>query len=281
MLMSRRAIAAASLSRRAIALASLSLSSTAAAPPRTVLVTGAARGIGEAIAHRFASGGDRVLVHYRSDAAAAEAVRASLPKARHDEHLCLHGDLAEAGAASALLAAATKAAGHVDVLVVNHGVYEETPIETATAEEWSSSFERLLKINLAAPAELAYAFGQQPHDRGGAIVFVSSRGALRGEPLAPAYGASKAGLNSLTGSLAQALAPRGVRVAAVAPGFVATEMARPVLAGERGDSIRAQSPFGRVGEPHEVASAVHFLASEEGAWSSGAVLDCNGASYLH
>ena len=99
--------------------------------------------------------------------------------------------------------------------------------------------------------------------------------------LAPAYGVSKAGLNSLTGSLAQAFGPSGIRVAAVAPGFIITAMAAPVLAGERGDGIRQQSPMNRVGEPEEVAAAVHFLASEEGQWSSGAVLDCNGASYLH
>ena len=82
-------------------------------------------------------------------------------------------------------------------------------------------------------------------------------------------------------ALAQALGSHGVRVAAVAPGFVATEMAEAVLASPRGEGIRAQSPFGRVGMPDEVAAAVHFLASEDGAWCTGSVLDCNGASYLH
>ena len=174
------------------------------------------------------------------------------------------------------------------MLVVNHGIYEETPVEATTAAEWSASFARVLRTNLAAPAELSYAFAKHAISRGadggngnGAIVFVSSRGAYRGEPLAPAYGASKAGMNSLTGSLAQALGAHGVRVAAVAPGFVATEMAEAVLASPRGDGIRAQSPFGRVGQTDEVAAEVHFLASEEGAWCTGSVLDCNGASYLH
>ena len=100
-------------------------------------------------------------------------------------------------------------------------------------------------------------------------------------PLAPAYGASKAGLHALTGSLAQALGPHRIRVAAVAPGFVATDMAAPVLSGPRGDGIRAQSPWQRVGTPGEVAEASYFLSTEGATWSSGAVLDCNGASYLH
>ena len=177
---------------------------------------------------------------------------------------------------------AIAACGRVDVLVCNHGIYEETPIESASAAEWSASFERVLRVNLAAPAELAFAFAQAARARSGsgAIVFVSSRGAFRGEPPAAAYGASKAGINSLTGSLAQALGPHGIRVAAVAPGFVATDMAAPVLASERGDGIRNQSPWGRVGEPAEVAAAVHYLASEGGTWSTGAVVDCNGASHL-
>ena len=139
----------------------------------------------------------------------------------------------------------------------------------------------MLRANLVAPAELAHAYAQAARERGGggAVVFVSSRGAFRGEPLAAAYGASKAGLNSLTGSLAQALGSDGIRVAAVAPGFVATEMATPVLASERGEAIKQQSPFGRVGDPQEVAATVHFLGSKEGAWCTGAVVDCNGASY--
>ena len=116
---------------------------------------------------------------------------------------------------------------------------------------------------------------------GGAIVFIGSRGGLRGEPLAPAYGASKAALHALAGSLAQALGPHRIRVAAVAPGFVATDMAAPVLSGPRGDGIRAQSPWQRVGKPEEVAEASYFLSTASATWSSGAVLDVNGASYLH
>lgn len=252
----------------------------AASARRTVLITGAAKGIGAAAAQKFAAHGDRIILHYRSDRREAEAVLCSL---QGDGHVCMQADLDEPGACAALIEIAFSEYGQLDALVVNHGIYEETPFETATAASWAESFARVLRSNLAAPAELAFAYGAaaRERDQGGAIVFVSSRGAYRGEPLAPAYGASKAWLNSLTGSLAQAFGPYGLRVAAVAPGFVATAMAAGVLASPRGDEIRSQSPFNRVGEPHEVASAIYYLASGEGMWSSGAILDCNGASYLH
>jgi NAD(P)-dependent dehydrogenase (short-subunit alcohol dehydrogenase family) len=109
---------------------------------------------------------------------------------------------------------------------------------------------------------------------------VSSRGAFRGEPGQPAYGASKAGLNALGQSLAVTLAPHNITVSAVAPGFVQTDMAAAHLQGESGAAIRAQSPFGRVAEPDEIAAAVLYLASPEALWASGAILDLNGASYL-
>ncbi|MDH3815808.1 MAG: SDR family oxidoreductase, partial [Acidobacteriota bacterium] len=104
--------------------------------------------------------------------------------------------------------------------------------------------------------------------------------AFRGEPEGPAYGASKAALNSMSQSLAQRLAPHGVFVGAVAPGFVDTELAARVLDGPDGDAIRAQSPLGRVAKPEEVAHAVLFLASEGSEFSTGTIIDVNGASYL-
>jgi NAD(P)-dependent dehydrogenase (short-subunit alcohol dehydrogenase family) len=115
---------------------------------------------------------------------------------------------------------------------------------------------------------------------GGAVVNVSSRGAFRGEPECPAYGASKAGLNAFGQSMAQALAPHGISVGTVAPGFVDTEMAREALTGARGDEVRAQSPTGRVARPEEVAAAVVWLASTEARFSTGTIIDVNGASYL-
>ena len=115
---------------------------------------------------------------------------------------------------------------------------------------------------------------------GGVIVCVSSRGAFRGEPDAPAYGASKAGLNQLSQSAAKALAPSNVVVGIVAPGFVDTAMAAEALAGPRGDAIRGDSPFNRVASVEVVAEAVLYFTSPHATWSSGAIIDVNGASYL-
>jgi NAD(P)-dependent dehydrogenase (short-subunit alcohol dehydrogenase family) len=114
----------------------------------------------------------------------------------------------------------------------------------------------------------------------GRVVNVGSRGAFRGEPQVPAYGASKAGVHSLGQSLALSLGRHGIAVTSVAPGFVATDMAAGVLDGPDGDAVRAQSPFGRVARPEEVAGAVVWLASPDAEWAAGAVVDLNGASYL-
>jgi NAD(P)-dependent dehydrogenase (short-subunit alcohol dehydrogenase family) len=115
---------------------------------------------------------------------------------------------------------------------------------------------------------------------GGKIVNVSSRGAFRGEPDAPAYGASKAGLNALSQSMAMALAPYNIFVYVVAPGYVETEMSASYLSGPEGDAIRRESPLGRVASPEEVAGAVVFLASEGTDYLTGCILDISGASYL-
>jgi NAD(P)-dependent dehydrogenase (short-subunit alcohol dehydrogenase family) len=115
---------------------------------------------------------------------------------------------------------------------------------------------------------------------GGRIIAVSSRGAFRGEPDAPAYAASKAGLNAMTQSLARALAPKNVLLYVVAPGWVETEMATAHLEGPDGDAIRAQSPLGRVARPQEVAAAVAFLACDDVEYMTGSIVDLFGASYL-
>ena len=114
----------------------------------------------------------------------------------------------------------------------------------------------------------------------GKIVNISSRGAFRGEPEAPAYGASKAGLNSFSQSMAQSLAPHNIFVYVVAPGFVQTEMVAELLSGPDGEAIRKQSPLGRVANTDEVANTVLFLASEGTDYLTGCIVDVNGASYL-
>jgi 3-oxoacyl-[acyl-carrier protein] reductase len=229
--------------------------------------------------HAFAERGDRVAVHCRDGVAAADAVRDSLPGAGH---VTVRGDLADADAVRSMVDAAANGLGGLDVLVNNAGIYVDHPVLGTSYEEWQAAWQATLGVNLAGAANATWCAVRHmtAGGRGGRIVNVGSRGAYRGEPAHPAYGASKAGLHAFGQSLAVALAPHGITVASVAPGFVQTDMTVEQLATPAGDAIRAQSPFNRVAGPEEVAAAVVYLASPEAAWSSGAVLDLNGASYL-
>lgn len=245
---------------------------------RAVLVTGASRGIGRAVAQAFAEEGDRVAVHYGSSRAEAERTRDQLAGAGH---VLVQADLADAEQVRRAVEQAAEALSGLDVLVNNAGVFLPHPPASTGWEQWQQVWSRTLAVNLTGAAHAT--FSAVPHlarAGGGAVVNISSRGAFRGEPDCPAYGASKAGLNAFGQSMAVALAPLGISVATVAPGFVDTEMAAEVLSGERGDDVRAQSPFGRVATPGEVAAAVLFLASEQARFASGTIVDVNGASYL-
>jgi 3-oxoacyl-[acyl-carrier protein] reductase len=165
--------------------------------------------------------------------------------------------------------------------VNNAGVFVPHPVTEVSYAQWQAAWQQTLSVNLTGAANVTWCAVQYMiRGGGGRIVNVSSRGAFRGEPGQPAYGASKAGLNAFGQSLAIALAPHGIAVATVAPGFVETDMAAGQLRSPRGEQIKAQSPFHRVAEPEEVAAAVLYLASAEAEWASGAILDLNGASYL-
>ncbi|SEU06573.1 NAD(P)-dependent dehydrogenase, short-chain alcohol dehydrogenase family [Nonomuraea wenchangensis] len=239
-------------------------------------MTGASRGIGRAVAAAFAAQGDRVAVHHRDSAAEAHGLLGELPG---EGHAVVRADLADPGEVRDMVDAAAGALGRIDVLVNNAGVFFSHPVTEVSYEEWQDAWRRTLAVNLLGAANVTYcALRHMP--AGGRVVNVSSRGAYRGEPDSPAYGASKAGLNALGQSLAVALAPHGIAVASVAPGFVETDMTNEHLKAPRGDAIRAQSPFGRVARAEEIAAAVVFLASPQAEWASGAVLDLNGASYL-
>ncbi len=242
-----------------------------------MLVTGASRGIGRAVAVAFAAEGARVAVHYNSGAAAAAETLSLLAG---EGHVSLRADLAAPAEVRELVDGAAEALGGLDVLVNNAGVYLPSPVD-APYETWQDAWATTVTTNLVGAANATHAV--VPHLRargGGAIVNVSSRGAFRGEPTHPAYAASKAGLNALGQSLAIALAPHRIQVGTVAPGFTETEMAAPYLEGSGGEAVRAQSPMGRVATPEEVAAVVLFLASPEAAFTTGTIVDVNGASYL-
>lgn len=245
---------------------------------KTVLVTGGSRGIGRAIAQQFAERGARVAVHYHSNLAAAEATRASLPGG---PHLIVQTDMKDAIGLEAMVNKAVSAMGQLDILVNNAGIFEEHPVAETSYDDWQASWQRVIETNLIGAANVSYCAARVMMEQGyGRIVNVSSRGAFRGEPLGPAYGASKAGMNAMGQSLAKYLAPFNIFVGTVAPGFVETDMAAEHLAGPEGDGVRAQSPLGRVAKPEEVAYAVLFLASEGAEFMTGTIIDVNGASYL-
>jgi 3-oxoacyl-[acyl-carrier protein] reductase len=246
---------------------------------RAILITGASRGIGRAVAEAFAASGDRVAIHHRDSAELAAGVLAGLPGSGH---AVVQADLADPEAVRVMVDAAAARLGGIDVLVNNAGIYESHPITEVSYEQWQAAWRATLGVNLIGAANVTWCAVRHmtAAGRGGRIVNVSSRGAFRGEPGQPAYGASKAGLNAFGQSLARALAPHGIAVATVAPGFVDTDMAAARLTGSSGEKIRAESPFDRVARPDEIAAAVLYLASPAAEWASGTIVDLNGASYL-
>ena len=241
------------------------------------LITGSSRGIGAAAAHALAARGLRVAVHASADVARARAVAEALPG---DGHAAVAGDLTDPAAVQRFVDEAAAALGGLDVLVNNAGVWLDAATD-GELEAWREVWRATLAVNLVGAADASFcALRHFRAAGGGRIVNVTSRGAFRGEPVALPYGASKAGLNAFGQSLAVALAPEGIAVMAVAPGFVETEMAARVLAAPEGDAIRAQSPFDRVARPEEIAETIAWLATAAPEWLSGAIVDANGASYL-
>jgi 3-oxoacyl-[acyl-carrier protein] reductase len=245
---------------------------------RAVLVTGGSRGIGAAIARAFATNGDHVAVHFGNSPSAAEHTLASLAGAGH---LSVQADLRDPEAVRAMVDEAAAHLGRIDVLVNNAGVFVPHPIEDVDYDEWQRAWQDTIAVNLIGAANVTWcALQHMPRHGDSRIVNVGSRGAFRGEPKNPSYGASKAGIAAFGQSIAKSLGHLGIAVTTIAPGFVDTDMAAEHLAGPRGDEIREQSPFNRVPSADEVASAVLFLASKEAEWASGSVLDFNGASYF-
>ncbi|PWK48467.1 SDR family NAD(P)-dependent oxidoreductase [Pleionea mediterranea] len=245
---------------------------------KKVLITGGSRGIGKAIAQAFAQQGAHVAIVYKQNQSAAEQTLSSL---NGSHHIKVQSDISQPDQVEQMVAQVTRELGGLDVVVNNAGIGDYHPLEQINYQQWQQAWQQTLSTNLTGPSNLCFCAAKYMMDHGGgSIVNVSSRGAFRGEPDKPAYGASKAAINALTQSLAVKLAPFNISVAAVAPGFVDTELTAHKLKGTEGDAIRSQSPLNRVAKPEEVANAVLFLASDKSRFSSGTIIDVNGASYL-
>ena len=239
-----------------------------------ILVTGASGGIGAAISRALAARGVTVALHYQNRRDAAETTRRSL---KGDGHSLVQADLSDPNAIERFWEEAS-ADQPIDAVVNNAGIFPNHPPLTTDFGDWVAAWQRTLTTNLLGPAHLSHVAARAMAGQGGGrIVNISSRGAYRGEPKAPAYAASKAGLNAFSQSLAKALAPNGIYVFVVAPGWVATER---VANSVNDPAVIADQPLGRVATPDEVAEVVTFCALDAPASLTGAILDVNGASYL-
>ncbi len=242
-----------------------------------VLVTGGSRGIGLEISKAFAKAGARVIVVYRSNKTRAEEAIQQLVGSGHMHIFC---DVSDPNQVAQLFDQIRRSYGSLDIAINNAGIGYHHPIDQSSYDDWQKGWGQILGTNLIGPANISYQAAQMMISQGsGRIINISSRGAYRGEPEQPAYGASKAGLNALTQSLSQRLAPYGIFVGALAPGFVETELAHDRLQGLPGDRIKNQSPMNRVAQPEEVAQATLLMAAAN-TWMTGGIWDINGASYL-
>lgn len=243
---------------------------------RVALVTGGGRGIGRAVSTMLARVGAKVAVNYRANEAAAnetvDAIRASGGTA-----VALPGDLSRPEDAGRLVTETEARLGPLEVLIVNHGVWLRAPIETMTADQW----EETLRVNLRGAYAICHHAARVMIPRGrGAIVTIASTAGQRGEPYYAHYAASKGALLAFTKSLAAELAVHGIRVNAVSPGWVLTDMTRSTFTGPGAAEALAAIPLGRPGTPEEIAGPVVFLASDLASYLYGEVLSVNGGAVM-
>jgi 3-oxoacyl-[acyl-carrier protein] reductase len=243
---------------------------------KTVLVTGAQRGIGRAIAVRFAQAGADVALNYLDDKAAAEAAAAEIV-ALGRRTATIAADISKPEEARRLVADAERAVGPVDVLVNNAGIFPRSPFLELTEDMWDAVLDTNLKATFVCAQEAARRMVAA--GRPGAIVNLSSGAPYRGSLRATAYMASKLGIVGLTRGMARELAPHGIRVNAVAPGITNTAMPRLGNTEEALAALGRSNPTGRLAEPEDIADVVVFLASDAARHLVGQLIHVNGGDY--
>ena len=245
---------------------------------RSVLVTGASRGIGAAAARAFAASGARVAVHCGRERERATALAAEIGGGAE----AFQADLSDAGACKGLWDEVVARFGRVHVLVNNAGVAFGSPLDAAD-EAWLCAWERTMAVNLTALAVLCRAaVGHFGAHGGGRIINVSSRAAFRGDtPDYLAYAASKGGVVALTRSLARGFGKEGITAFDVAPGFTRTEMAQAFIDQYGEDFAMKDVALPRLTEPGDIAPTLVFLASGLADHATGTTIDLNAGSYVH
>jgi 3-oxoacyl-[acyl-carrier protein] reductase len=233
---------------------------------KVALITGGSRGIGAAISRELARGGARVAVNYRSDREAAEEVAGEI------DGIAIGADVSDPAEAQELIERVASELGHLDILVNNAGLTRDTLIARMSDEDWND----VIDTNLRGAFNTCRAVSRKMlRRRSGAIVNLSSVVGVHGNPGQANYAASKAGIIGLTKALAREFGVRGVRVNAIAPGYITTALT-DVLTEEQTDLILGNTPLGRLGSPEDVAAAVRFLCSDEAAFITGDVLLVDG-----
>ena len=243
---------------------------------KTALITGASRGIGRAVAEAFAREGARVAVGgstMESAARAAEALHGACPKA---EILPVGLDVTNTASVDSAVARVRDRWGVLDVLVNNAGITDTRPLLYTKDED----FIRLLEVDLTGAFRCIRAAAAAMEGRGGCIISTGSVVGLYGGRHQAAYAAAKAGLHGLTRACARELGPMGIRVNAVAPGVVLTDMVARSVTGQQLETLRRMTPLGRAATPAELTGAYVYLASEEARFTTGAVIQVDGGLVL-
>jgi 3-oxoacyl-[acyl-carrier protein] reductase len=241
----------------------------------TALVTGASRGMGRATALALAEAGARVIVHYGRNADEAKAVVDQI-RAAGGRAEAVAADLAAPNGPHALAAEVRNLTGNrLDILVSNAGISKAASIENITVKD----FDDLFAVNVRAPYFLLQQLLPILSD-GGSVVFVSSLGARAAVGTLAAYAATKGAINTLVKYFAAALGPRGIRVNAVAPGVIDTDMSNFTKTEDGRNAVMAMQTLKRIGQPDDVASVVAFLASNDSRWITGDTIAVDGGSKL-